>query len=376
MREYTAFRGCLAAAVIVLAACSGGTRQSSPLPAAPSSAPVSGGAPTVDGFPVTINEFALPASQQIGPGKLSVGPDGAIWFPAGHLQMDRVTGPGGITVFTAPAVPPTNPEGTWDGFDSSVSYAGSIYTEFSGLGGIWGVPYSVFLARVTTSGAITPDVQIGPDVLFAGMVTDNSGALWVYTSTSSAIGIVQRLSWNGTQWNRPAECTIEGDGTTLAYGPDGNVYAAAVAIGGPPTIYKISPACNILGIFQPSSAALFSSIAFGRDGALWMVELGTDVIGHLTTSGSYTEYHVPFTGSRPSSITKGSDGAIWFTDAGTNAIGRVTTAGVFSEFSLPTPNAFIQYPSGIVSCPQKCGGAHGRLWFSEPAAHKVGRLEY
>lgn len=374
MRSCVAFRIFATAAFVVLAACGG--QRNTPLPVVPTGGPVSGGTPTVDGFPVSINEFALPAGQQNGPYELVVGPDGAIWFPAGHLQMDRVTGPGTITVFTAPGTPPGNPDGTWDGFTSAVSYAGSIYTEFSGEGGIWGVPYSLFLARVTTSGTITVDKQIGPDVLFAGMVTDASGALWVYTSTYSAIGLLQRLSLDGTQWKTLATCTIEGDGMTLAYGADGNIYAGAIAIGGTPTIYKVSPACSVLATFQPPFSALFVSIASGPDGALWMTERGTGVIGHLTTSGSYSELRVPFAVSLPSSITKGSDGAMWFTDAGTNAVGRVTAAGAFNEFAVPTPNAFGSYLNGIVSCPQKCDGAHGRLWFAESNAHKVGRLEF
>lgn len=376
MRNGVAFCVCSIAASLVLAACGGSAQPNAPLPTAPTGAPVPGGAPAVNGFPVTIKDYALPAGQQSGPFDLVVGPDGAIWFPAGHLQMDRVTGPGTIAMFTAPGTPPGNPDGTWDGFSSAVSYAGNIYTEFSGQGGIWGVPYSLFLARVTTSGSITPDRQIAADVLFAGMITDSSGALWVYTSSTTAIGLLERLSWNGTEWRSLAECTIEGDGMTLAFGGDGNIYAAAIAIGGPPTIYKVSPACTVLATYQPPSSAAFTSMASGADGALWIVERGTGVIGHLTTSGSYSEFRVPFPGSQPSGITKGSDGAIWFTDVGTNAIGRVTPAGVFSEFTVPTPNAFGQYKNGIVSCPQKCDGAHGRLWFSESNAHKAGRLEF
>lgn len=331
---------------------------------------------TIDGFPVSIREYALPPTQQNALRNLVVGPDGAIWLSAGTLQMDRVTGNGMIDVFTAPSAPPTNPEGTWSGFFQSISYAGNVYTEFSGEGGIWNHPYSLFLARVTIAGNITPDTSIGADELFGGMVTDSSGGLWVYVVPTTANGNLSRLVWNGVNWIGGPGCEIDGDPSTLAFGPDGNLHVAATSVPGDvPIIYKVSPSCKILAVFRPpTSLRSIARMTAGPDGALWLLERGAGLIGHLTTAGVYTELQVPYHGSLPVDITQGSDGAIWFTDAGTNAIGRVTSAGVFSEFPIPTPNAL--GGSSLISCPRKCDGAHGRIWFTEPASDKIGRLEF
>lgn len=363
-------------------ACSGSGRQNAPLPVIPSTAPGAGGSPSVDGFPISIEEFALPGSQS-SPRKPVVGPDGAVWLPAGSLQMDRVTGPGTITAFTAQPTPPGNPDGTWSGFFDGLSYAGSIFTEFSGEGGVWGHPYSLLLARVTMDGAITPSLIVAPDFLFRGMTTDSSGGMWVLTSNSNAISFLQRFALNGTTWSSGSRCVVGGDDAltdslALAYGPDHDLYAAGFSLSVVPVIYKTAPDCRTLGVFQlPTFAEHWQPVmTFGSDGDLWILNRGTAAVFRMTTSGTFTQYTVPFPGSALAGITKGSDGAIWFTDFGTNAIGRMTTAGTFAEFPVPTPNAFTQYGGGIVSCPQKCDGAHGRLWFSEDAASKIGRLEF
>lgn len=365
----------------VLAACGGGGTQTS-LPIAPTTAPVSGSSPTLDGFPVSIHEYELPAVDVHGPWGLLVGPDGAVWFTTNPLRFDRITGTGAIAGFDAPPNPPGNPEGTWDGFGTSVSYAGSIYTLFTCVGGSCGIyPSEIGLARVTMSGSITPAFIFAADNIApftVSVTTDLSGHIWIYASDYSASGFFWRYSLSGTKWSAELKVLhqVFGDGTALAFGPDGNLYAAASA-SGVPTIYKVSPTIDVLAKFQPPlSGPIYSyNIAFGADRALWIVDNGTDIIGHLTVSGAYTEYHVPFPGARPNGITEGSDGAIWFTDPGTNSIGRVTTAGVFSEFPVPTPGA-LRFGSPIISCPKKCDGAHGRVWFGEAAAHKIGRLEF
>lgn len=346
----------------VLTACASATHST--IPVLPVATPLSAAVPSVDGFPVEIHEFALPDSQT-GPGNPVVGSDGAIWFSAGTLQMDRVIGSGSIAVFNGP------PISGMTGFFDSIVHAGRLFTIFYAEGGVWGTFPSIHFARVSMSGAITPDATIaGDNVQSVFFATDASGGLWEY----------QRLYGGGGYLLGPGQFCgpFSGDADSLAYGADGNLFVAALEVGGVPKIMKISPRCQLLATYkQPANFLVdYTSMASGSDGALWFVEAGRDVIGRITTSGTYSEYRVPFSGSRPNVLTEGSDGAIWFTDAGTNAIGRITVTDAISEFTVPTPNAFSSYRNGIVSCPRKCDGAHGRVWFSEAAAHKIGRLEF
>lgn len=375
MRVFRSF----ACAVIVgiLCACSSST---APMPARMPSPP-SGGVPlTIDGFPVSITEYALPNSS---PGNPVVGADGLVWFPAGQIQMDRISGTGAVSVFTA-----TPPSGyPWTGFTESVSAGTAAYTEFlapesSSMPELLGL----YIARVSMSGVITQATAIGTDndFPFAAMAADASGAFWTYIADYGANGRLDRFTWNGTGLTMTTGCGgIFGDVDGLAYGPDGNLYAAASVIG-TPTIYKIAPSCAVLATFTPAVPSRVLKIVSGLDGALWMIfQGGTNVIGRLSTSGVYSQFSAPYASSKISAIAKGSDGAIWFTDEGTNAIGRLTTTGSFSEFPVPTPNAFSMPghyvggdTGGLISCPTACENAHGRIWFSENNASKIGRLEF
>jgi streptogramin lyase len=95
-------------------------------------------------------------------------------------------------------------------------------------------------------------------------------------------------------------------------------------------------------------------ITAGPDGNLWFTEDIGGNIGRISTSGTITEFPLPF-GSSPDGITAGPDGNLWFTDEDGN-IGRITPGGTITEFPVPTTNSF---PSWITK------GSDGNLWFTE-----------
>jgi streptogramin lyase len=100
-------------------------------------------------------------------------------------------------------------------------------------------------------------------------------------------------------------------------------------------------------------------VTAGPDGGLWFIEGGLNQIGRMTTSGAFTEYALPESGTGPNGITAGPDGALWFTefnrgekaDAG---IGRITASGIITQYGTPSgQNGF-----GIT------GGPDGAVWFT------------
>jgi len=113
----------------------------------------------------------------------------------------------------------------------------------------------------------------------------------------------------------------------------------------------------------PTAFSTPSGITAGPDGALWFTEFGSNAIGRITTSGSFSEFPTPTVLSRPFGVAVGPDGALWFTE--NDKIGRVTMSGSFTEFPLPTAGSGLE---GIAA------GPDGALWFTEELGGKIGRI--
>ncbi len=106
-----------------------------------------------------------------------------------------------------------------------------------------------------------------------------------------------------------------------------------------------------------------AGITSGPDGALWFTDPGNDVIGRITTKGTYT-LQMSAGVELSDGITAGPDGNLWFTVAQQDAfIGRITTAGVVKLFKDPGG----YFPQGITV------GPDGALWFAESNG-TVGRM--
>jgi streptogramin lyase len=122
------------------------------------------------------------------------------------------------------------------------------------------------------------------------------------------------------------------------------------------------PTLNPFTIPTPNSQP--SQVTTGPDGNLWFTEYLAAKIGHVTSSGAFTEFPVA-PGSLPFGIVTGPDDALWFTEQMANKIGRMDVSGNLKEFPVPTPSS---NPTGITP------GSDGNLWFTEYLANKIGRV--
>lgn len=109
--------------------------------------------------------------------------------------------------------------------------------------------------------------------------------------------------------------------------------------------------------FLPSTHYEIGNMAKGPDGTIWFEQGDDGIIGHITTTGQLTLFHLPNQSGEASPIwiTAGPDNALWFTDA-TGVIGRITSGGLLTEFILPQSDSS---PNELVA------GADGALWFTE-----------
>ena len=128
-------------------------------------------------------------------------------------------------------------------------------------------------------------------------------------------------------------------------------------------------------------AGLFD-MAAGPDGNMWFTAFFANVIGRITPSGDITTYPVPTANSHPLGITAGPDGNLWFTEDFANAIGRITPDGVITEFAIPAVGATGPAAIAAVTVSTDCivcgfyitAGPDGAMWFTMPAASRIGRI--
>ena len=252
-------------------------------------------------------------------GGLTVGPDGALWFPAAfgkpYLYRATATAPPGFSSTLNPG--DTQPRDALLGPDGAIWLAeakSNTLGRFAPVGGA----YSSFALPAKSPGTFVGplDVANGPD-----------GRLWaarprdVLAATTG--GTVTSFSIPGVE---PEQ---------VAAGPDGAIWVAGY---GSDNVARLTTS-GASKVFSLPAGSGPSSITTGPDGALW-IGLGKKSTGimRMTTAGSWTVTPLLFS-SQVSSITTGPDGAIWFADLVGSRIGRLTIGPV------PKPAALALSPS-------------------------------
>lgn len=129
---------------------------------------------------------------------------------------------------------------------------------------------------------------------------------------------------------------------------------------------------------QPSGAGLFA-LAAGPDGAIWFTGFYSNVIGRLSVDGEVRTFPVPLAKSMPYGIAAGADGNLWFTLDSANGIGRITPAGAITLFPIGGPEsrgtARLRVSRRCQFCAfQITAGPKRSLWFTLPAARRIGRI--
>ncbi len=249
------------------------------------SVPATPGARTLNHLAITTYHLSTGS-----PGNLTIGPDGALWFPiTAPPAIGRITTAGVITEFPVPNG--SSPTTLTTGPDGALWYT---TFDFPTPGG----PGQASVSRMTTLGVVTAtysapfpsgatDIETGPD-----------GALWFTSNTGF--------------------CTPASGGCELyAYRSIVRMTTTGVFTDYPvpePEAYGTGP----------------QDITTGPDGGLWFTSFGLQsAIGRITTSGVITNCTSSALGA-PYGITTGPDGAIWFTNSRAHTIGRIPDPTAFA----------------------------------------------
>jgi streptogramin lyase len=178
------------------------------------------------------------------------------------------------------------------------------------------------------------------------ITVDKNGNIWFAEYNADRIA---ELSPNDP--DSITEYDVPGTPLGIVAGPDGNIWFTENANG-----HKI-------GVFSPTSDTVINQYALPSGDSAGAITLGPDQnlwyadpsgkIGTITTSGTITEYPVPYTD--PVAIASGPDGNIWFTGTGTfnnntnsyapNIIGVLT----LSSIATPTQLAVTTQPPGAAT---------------------------
>jgi virginiamycin B lyase len=109
-----------------------------------------------------ITEYPLPAGSS-GPGGITEGPDGALWFTLGNTsQIGRITPAGVFSIYPTPTAN-SNPTQIANGPDGALWFTEATANQ---------------IGRITTSGVITEFPLPNPGSTPVGITSGPDGALW------------------------------------------------------------------------------------------------------------------------------------------------------------------------------------------------------
>ncbi|MFI5300705.1 MAG: hypothetical protein ACHREM_21695 [Polyangiales bacterium] len=283
------------------------------------------------------------------------------------------------------------------------------------------------IGRLTTSGALTeytvPTAASCPwEIAKSALATGTGGAVEAFFFTERGGNKIGAVTATGdfVEFPIPTAGTCPSGLTT--WPTDGRLWFTEncdVGWAAPDRIGSLDPYAtpNIVEIPTQVGGASLTGIAAGSDGYVWYAVRAPSQgqIGRYKPSGGGSMCVVPEWESEPMEITAGPDGRMWFTEYAGNAIGVVDPAkfncfpSPFTEFPLSASGS---HPVGIavgppcdgtgravwfaeehgakLGCVTTAGNIHeypvsssawgitegpdGNLWFTEPAAHVVGRL--
>jgi streptogramin lyase len=278
-----------------------------------------------------VTEYPLPphlspdGMHNVQPYRITAGPDGNLWFteaatyqydPINNLYSNHIgsiTPAGVISEFEVSRGDFSGPGGITFGPDGNLWFTKSNANKITrfGVGTNLG---SMTDFLVPTADSVPAEITAGPD-----------GNLWFTEYASNKIG---KITTAGVVTEYPVP-TAQSVPNFLTAGPDGNLWFTEFES---TKVGRITPTGAITEFPVSTSNTAYgpSGITTGPDGNLWFTERlfdptnGTgNKIVRLTPTGDGTEFPIPTSDSGAVEITTGPDGNLWFTEYNANQIGQL-----------------------------------------------------
>ncbi len=326
-----------------------------------------------------VTEFPVGSNPSLSD-ELTLTPDGNLWFSTSD-SIDRITTSGAITAFPLPSGSAV-PGGLTVGSD------GNLWFTLSNESPTGGFSTAIDIGRITTAGAITEFPVPVAGFSIGSMTLGPDGNLWFpedmrngippfVAATNPQIG---RVTPSGVVTSFPIPNGYSAP-RALTVGPDGNLWFTEFqGLNG--TQYDVDRITTAGDITQfPIPGVLNAGdLTVGPDGDLWFPETSngfpplatSGAIGRITTAGAITQF--PLVTNAADTVAAGDltvapDGALWFIGSPLGqdgVIGRITTSGVLTEVPI-SPGPI--YENSVLTV-----GSDGNLWFPEPSAGMIARI--
>jgi virginiamycin B lyase len=300
--------------------------------------------------PYQITEYPLPSGQSL-PNAITVGSDHNIWFTENAGRIGVMTTSGSVKAEYLVPSGSLNMAGMTLGPDGNVWFAEQDKDK---IGVVHTSPIQVQEASVSCNQPPCNPIKI---------ISGPGGKLW-FSEYSQTVGtLTPGLS-------QAAYSVPTGALYGLVKAPDGNVYVDAEDC----RFWKVTPngvVSNIVLAPTSPNPTGCSNMTIGPDNNIWICEVDTgNAIARLTLGAGGTatlkQFALKTALSGPLGIVSGPDGALWFAESGTGVdrIGHITTSGSITEYQLKANST----PAYLTS------GPDGRIWFTEYYGNKIGAI--
>ena len=253
--------------------------------------------------------------------ELTVAPDGTVWVLTDAGNVGKLPPGGTYSEFTLP----------WGVDPFKIPYAQTLAIGMDG--NVWVAGFNGHIARVTPIGTVTDFTAnaggfFPPSLIARG--TD--GAMWFFDRPAPGPGASN--AWKLGRIDIYGQVTAYDLGISndqlrgLVNGGDGNLWFIDENKN---QVFKFSPlAGKVLGTFSIPSASNQNGddvATLGPDGNVWFTR-GTS-IDRITPDGTITEFHIP-SGAQPAAIVTGGDGNLWFSEPAASKIGQLVVSSITS----------------------------------------------
>ena len=298
----------------------------------------------------TITEYPQPNPPHSGAHRITVGPDGALWYtlPTSN-EIGRLSTSGIASFFAVHGTPE----------DITLGPDGNLwFTEYQGFK----------IGRLTPSGTLTEFTLANPSYGDPdGIVAGPDGNLWFTyyqdpsNTTFQGQSHVGKISPAGTVTNYQLTNLYAG-AMGIAAGPDGDIW---VTENRQEAVDRITPSTGADQVILLGSAITGhpAEIVPGPGSTMWFSETATPQVGSISLDGQTVVAHALPPGDAANGLAFDSSNDLWYADGTTSSVGEMGPGGAVVETQTPT-NA--SSPYGMVADP-----SDHALWFTETAIPAV-----